>query len=170
MLPIPGGVSTLRARLPSAALARAAARAGGVPRPRHRSRSSPHGRGQPAGASMADVLTCQPADATKGFEPAPVWTIFEQLTRTGARPPPWRPSGRRLTHAATAAPLRQLGIPRPSKHEEQVLAWIKQYADARGLEWTEDAVHNLVVRRPGTGGGEGAPAVVIQGHVDIVCE
>ena len=31
-------------------------------------------------------------------------------------------------------------------------------------------MRNLVVRRPGTGGGEGAPAVVIQGHVDIVCE
>ena len=93
---LPGGASTLRARLPSAALALASARAGGVPRPpRHRSRSSRgRGRGQPAGASgMADVLTCQPADATKGFEPAPVWTIFEQLTR----------------------------IPRPSKHEEQVL-------------------------------------------------
>ena len=71
-------------------------------------------------------------------------------------------AGRRLTGG--------LALARPSKHEEQVLAWIKQYADARGLEWTEDAVRNLVVRRPGTGGGEGAPAVVIQGHVDVVTE
>jgi len=61
-------------------------------------------------------------------------------------------------------------IPRPSKQEERVLSWLKEFAKARNLETKQDKVGNLVIRRPGSGGGEQAPTVVIQGHVDMVCE
>ena len=51
-----------------------------------------------------------------------------------------------------------------------VLAWLKSFADARSLPYTQDAVGNLVIRRPGTGGGAAAPPVILQGHVDMVTE
>ena len=39
---------------------------------------------------------------------------------------------------------------------------LKAFADERGLAWQQDAVGNLVIKRTGSGGGESAPAVVIQ--------
>lgn len=44
----------------------------------------------------------------------------------------------------------------------RVLKWLKTFADERGLAWQQDAVGNMVIKRTGSGGGEGAPAVVIQ--------
>eukprot|EP00980_Cylindrotheca_fusiformis_P007460 scaffold1538_cov109-Cylindrotheca_fusiformis.AAC.2 len=61
-------------------------------------------------------------------------------------------------------------IPRPSKQEEQVLSYIKAFAEERNLKWKQDAVGNLVVFHPGCGSGKGASPVVIQGHVDMVTE
>ncbi|KAL3927797.1 MAG: hypothetical protein SGBAC_012928 [Bacillariaceae sp.] len=61
-------------------------------------------------------------------------------------------------------------IPRPSKQEEQVLAYIKAFAEERNLKWKQDSVGNLVVFHPGCGVGKSAPAVVLQGHVDMVTE
>jgi dipeptidase D len=57
-----------------------------------------------------------------------------------------------------------------NKNFPSVLAWLKAFADDRGLAWTQDTVGNIVIRRPGSGGGQDAPPVVIQGHVDMVCE
>ena len=54
-------------------------------------------------------------------------------------------------------------IPRASSHEGAVLAYVKRFADDRGLTWREDAVGNVVVERDGANGGEGAATVVIQG-------
>lgn len=64
--------------------------------------------------------------------------------------------------------LRQ--IPRPSGHEEAVMAHIRAWADARGFKHSTDAVGNVVVYVPGTKGREKAPPVILQGHVDIVAE
>lgn len=61
-------------------------------------------------------------------------------------------------------------IPRPSKQEDQVLSYIKGFAEERNLEWKQDAVGNLVVFHPGCGAGKSASPVVIQGHVDMVTE
>ena len=61
-------------------------------------------------------------------------------------------------------------IPRPSKHEEKILAYLKKFANDRKLEMREDDTGNIVVLRPGSGGGENAPTVIIQSHVDMVCE
>ncbi len=44
----------------------------------------------------------------------------------------------------------------------RVLQWVKDFAEQRGLKWRQDDVGNLVVLRPGSGGGEAAPPVVIQ--------
>lgn len=54
-------------------------------------------------------------------------------------------------------------IPRASKHEAAVLAYIKGFAEDRGLPWREDGYGNMVVTREGMNGGEGAATVVIQG-------
>ena len=51
-----------------------------------------------------------------------------------------------------------------------MLEYIKSFAQNLSLEWEQDAMGNLCVRRPGSAGGENAPTVVIQGHVDMVCE
>ena len=61
-------------------------------------------------------------------------------------------------------------IPRPSKHEERVAAHVEGWARDRGFEARRDAIGNVVVRVPATPGHEGAPTIVLQGHLDMVCE
>jgi dipeptidase D len=61
-------------------------------------------------------------------------------------------------------------VPRPSKKEEKVRAYLRQLITDLGLPFEEDEVGNIVVRKPGTPGFENAPSVVMQGHVDMVCE
>lgn len=48
--------------------------------------------------------------------------------------------------------------------------WLKDIAQQRGLACQQDAAGNVVIKRPGCGGGEGAPPVIIQGHIDMVTE
>jgi dipeptidase D len=60
--------------------------------------------------------------------------------------------------------------PRVSKAEGPVLAVLKAKFDAWGLLWSQDGVGNLVVRKPASAGREGRPVVVLQAHVDMVCE
>lgn len=61
-------------------------------------------------------------------------------------------------------------IPRCSRNETQVLTHLKGWADAQGLSWAQDRVGNLVIRKPASPGREARPIVVLQGHVDMVCE
>jgi dipeptidase D len=61
-------------------------------------------------------------------------------------------------------------IPRPSKHEERAAEHVVQWAHAHGFAVKRDAAGNVVVRVPATPGFEGAPAVVLQGHLDMVPE
>jgi dipeptidase D len=61
-------------------------------------------------------------------------------------------------------------IPRPSKHEERVSAHIQNWAKSKGFEVLEDAAGSFTVKVPATPGHESAPTVVIQGHLDMVCE
>ncbi len=63
-----------------------------------------------------------------------------------------------------------LRVPRPSKHEEKIAAHVETWARGRGFEVRRDAVGNMVVVVPATPGHEGAPTVVLQGHLDMVCE
>ena len=61
-------------------------------------------------------------------------------------------------------------IPRCSRQEEKVLAHLKSTADSWGLKWKQDAVGNIVIAKPASAGAESRPTVVLQGHVDMVCE
>jgi dipeptidase D len=61
-------------------------------------------------------------------------------------------------------------IPRGSKNEAAATAHVVAVAARLGLPAEVDAVGNVVVRKPGTKGLEDRPAVVLQGHLDMVCE
>ncbi|HET7042010.1 MAG TPA: hypothetical protein VFI13_08315, partial [Gemmatimonadales bacterium] len=63
-----------------------------------------------------------------------------------------------------------LRIPRPSKHEERARQYVIERAEAKGLRWRQDATGNVVVEKPASPGKEGAPVVVLQGHLDMVTE
>ncbi len=61
-------------------------------------------------------------------------------------------------------------VPRPSRKEGRIRARLLRWADEFGLRSRSDGVGNLVIDVPATPGCEGAPTVVIQGHMDMVCE
>jgi dipeptidase D len=77
-----------------------------------------------------------------GLEPALVWTRFDELTR----------------------------IARPSKQEDQAREYVLAWAHARDFEAATDAEGNVVVRVPPSPGREAVPTVVLQAHLDMVCE
>jgi dipeptidase D len=82
------------------------------------------------------------APALLELEPRAFWRHFEALTR----------------------------IARPSRREEDAIAHVRAWAAEHGFELREDEARNLVVRVPATAGREAAPVVVLQGHLDMVCE
>lgn len=61
-------------------------------------------------------------------------------------------------------------IPRCSKDEARIGRWLQQWAASNGFAVKSDAAGNLVVRVPASPGAEAAPTVIIQGHMDMVCE
>lgn len=61
-------------------------------------------------------------------------------------------------------------IPRCSGNEARVCEWLKQWAADRNLDFQSDAGGNLVVKIPASPGKETAPGIVLQGHMDMVCE
>ncbi|MBV8679654.1 MAG: aminoacyl-histidine dipeptidase [Aquitalea sp.] len=61
-------------------------------------------------------------------------------------------------------------IPRPSKHEEQLRDYLKGWAELRGLQTVVDAAGNLIVRKAASPGYENRIGVVLQGHLDMVCQ
>ena len=82
------------------------------------------------------------AEAFAGLEPQAFWRHFHTLTT----------------------------IARPSRQEELAAAHVKEWAAGHGFEVTGDEIGNLVVLVPATDGREAAPTVVLQGHLDMVCE
>jgi dipeptidase D len=77
-----------------------------------------------------------------GLEPRSFWEHFEALTR----------------------------ISRPSRAEGPVIEHVRAWAAMKGLDLREDDARNLVIDVPATSGREGATTVVLQGHLDMVCE
>jgi dipeptidase D len=77
-----------------------------------------------------------------GLEPVLVWRHFGELTQ----------------------------IPRPSKQEDEARGHVLAWARARDLDANVDAAGNAVVRIPPRAGREDAPIVVLQAHLDMVCE
>ena len=73
-----------------------------------------------------------------------------------------------------AAVWKQFGalnaIPRPSGAEDAARAYVQQLAAARQARWDTDARGNLVVQLPASDAASGAPTVVLQSHLDMVCQ
>lgn len=78
----------------------------------------------------------------KDLKPELIWKCFDEVTK----------------------------VPRPSRHEEKIRAFLLKFAADHGVEAKTDAVGNVVMRRPATPGYENAPVVVLQGHMDMVAE
>jgi len=76
------------------------------------------------------------------LQPAAVWKIFDDMSQ----------------------------VPRGSGNETGVMKLFAAWADARDLAWKQDEVGNMLVSIPATKGLEKAKPVLIQGHVDMVCE
>jgi dipeptidase D len=81
-------------------------------------------------------------DPLAGLEPALLWERFSELTR----------------------------LSRPSKHEGPARDHVAAWAAARGLEARADTEGNVVVSVPASTGSEDVPTVVLQSHLDMVCE
>ena len=61
-------------------------------------------------------------------------------------------------------------IPRPSKHEERMTAYLQAFAGQHGLPCHTDQAGNVLISKPATHGKEGAPGIILQAHMDMVCE
>ena len=81
-------------------------------------------------------------DAFAGLRPEGLWQHFAAITR----------------------------VPRPSRREEQIVAHVRAWAAKHNFPVVADDAGNQCVHVPGTAGRENAPVVVLQGHLDMVCE
>ena len=61
-------------------------------------------------------------------------------------------------------------IPRPSKKEEKMIAYLQKFASERGLECKVDETGNVLIRKAATSGMEDRKTVILQSHMDMVCE
>ncbi|MEZ4803684.1 MAG: aminoacyl-histidine dipeptidase [Gelidibacter sp.] len=59
-------------------------------------------------------------------------------------------------------------VPRPSKKEELVIAFMKDFGNKLGLETSEDEVGNVIIKKPATKGLEDRKTIVMQSHLDMV--
>lgn len=61
-------------------------------------------------------------------------------------------------------------VPRPSKKEEKMIEFLKNFGEGLGLETRVDEVGNVIICKPATKGYENVPTVILQSHFDMVCE
>ena len=61
-------------------------------------------------------------------------------------------------------------IPHGSRNTKAISDWCVKFGEERGLECHQDAANNVILIAPATPGYENAPAVILQGHLDMVCE
>lgn len=74
------------------------------------------------------------------------------------------------THKILEA-FRQISqIPRPSKKEEKLVAWLLNWAAENGLEARTDEALNVLIEVPASSGYDDSETLVLQGHLDMVCE
>ena len=78
----------------------------------------------------------------KDLKPTLVWNIFDQITK----------------------------VPRPSKKEGKIRQYLLDFAAEHGIAVKTDAVGNVLMSKPATPGHEQAPTLIMQGHMDMVCE
>lgn len=82
------------------------------------------------------------SNAIEGLKPALLWKYFAEISK----------------------------IPRGSKNEKKISAYIVQTAKSQGLEVKQDKCMNVVVKKPASLGRENVPSLCLQGHLDMVCE
>ncbi|TFU94797.1 aminoacyl-histidine dipeptidase [Barnesiella sp. WM24] len=78
----------------------------------------------------------------KELKPELIWGIFDRITK----------------------------VPRPSKKEEKIRQFLLDFAKEHNISVKTDEVGNVVMSKPATPGKENAPTVILQGHMDMVCE
>ena len=61
-------------------------------------------------------------------------------------------------------------VPRESGHEEQIIAYLQDFAASRSLECRTDNAGNVLIVKEASAGYEDVPAIVLQSHSDMVCE
>ena len=61
-------------------------------------------------------------------------------------------------------------VPRPSKHEQKISRWLQDFAAAHDIECIADDAMNVIMRVPATPGYEDHEGVILQAHMDMVCE
>ena len=61
-------------------------------------------------------------------------------------------------------------IPHGSGNTRQISDYLVQFAKNHDLKYIQDEMNNVVIYKPGTAGYENAPTVIVQGHMDMVCE
>lgn len=76
------------------------------------------------------------------LQPLELWKYFHQITR----------------------------IPRPSKKEQKIIAFLNDFAKEFGLQHVIDDVGNILITKPATSRCENQKKVILQAHVDMVCE
>ena len=61
-------------------------------------------------------------------------------------------------------------VPHGSGNMKPIATLCENFAKERGLEYVRDAADNVIIKKPGTAGYENAEPVILQGHLDMVCE
>ena len=61
-------------------------------------------------------------------------------------------------------------IPRPSKREEKMIDYLKQWGESHALDTRVDDTGNVIIRKPATKGYENRKTVILQSHMDMVCD
>jgi dipeptidase D len=61
-------------------------------------------------------------------------------------------------------------VPRPSKKEEKIRQFLLDFAKENNLHSKTDEAGNVLILKPATSGMESAPTVILQTHMDMVCE
>ena len=59
-------------------------------------------------------------------------------------------------------------VPRPSKKEEKIIAFLKAFGEEHHLETLTDKVGNILIKKPATPGFENRKTVVLQSHIDMM--
>lgn len=61
-------------------------------------------------------------------------------------------------------------IPRPSKREEKMIEYLREFGKSHHLETSVDETGNVIIRKPATKGYEDRATVILQSHMDMVCD
>ena len=78
----------------------------------------------------------------ENIEPKVVWNYFEDICK----------------------------VPRPSKKEEKIIQFLIDFGKKHNLETKRDEIGNVLIKKPATKGKENIKTVVLQSHIDMVCE